>query len=402
MAKLKVCSLLVVISAFSSVVLAKNTGNLDEEVSNVARMVNKYHTEEMEKYLMENPKDLTELKTLNASNKHITKIEPKYFINASLIESADFSNNVIQRIEASAFEDVIINLKTLNLSNNKIVKFESDSFPIRNLVTLDLSNNKLTTLNKTIFERLTKLKHLNLSDNSIGKLEVQIFSHQKQLISLDLSKNNLITFDFHVFSPNLSNWHRSFFALRIVNGIQSLIDPYLNENLQSLDLSNNQLIEMNNFQSGNFSQLSLLDINDNEFNCSYLQIFLGSVRWGIDLHTNDSWQNLIEGDSIHGVHCKRAAINHKNITAESSSSSGSVLSDSIFLIEILLALLCICSTTVLIIILYLGRKQLFECCYENYKYGVTKNSKQKKIFHDSNKNAQHDGNKLDEVIPAVE
>lgn len=400
MAKLKVCSLLVVISAFSSVVLAKNTGNLDEKASNVVRTVNIYHTEGLETILMENFKDLTELITLNASNKHITEIEPKFFINASLIESADFSNNAIQRIE-SAFEDVI-NLKTLNLSNNKIVKFESDSFPVRNLVTLDLSNNKLTTLNKTFFERLTNLKHLNLSDNSIGKLEVQIFSHQKKLISLDLSKNNLITFDFHVFSPNLTDWHRSFFALRIVNGIQSLIDPYLNENLQSLDLSNNQLIEMNNFQSGNFSQLSLLDISGNEFNCSYLQIFLGSVRWGIDLHTNDSWQNLIEGDSIHGVHCKRAAINHNITTAESSSSSGSVSSDSIFLIEILLALLCICSTTVLIIILYLGRKQLFECCYENYKYGVTKNSKQKKIFHDSNKNAQHDGNKLDEVMPAVE
>lgn len=384
MAKLKVFSLFLIIGAFNLIVFSKDIGNFPDRIQDTQLL-----KEMMTKYL-QNP---TKLITLNASNKHLTEIDPRFFINAPKIGFVDFSNNSIQHIDPSAFEGVT-NLKTLNLSHNKIDKLESDWFPFPYLSTLDLSRNKLTVLNKSVFKKLINLKHLNLSGNSIGNVEVETFSHQKKLISLDLSQNNLVMFDFHVFSSNPNNSQKLFVKIDIFTGIQSLGDPYLNEHLQSLDLSKNQLIEVNNFRHGNFSQLDLLDINENKFNCSYLRIFLDSIRWGgIDIHANESWQKITEGDNIHGVHCTAV------ITSE-TSSSGSESSDNFFLIKILLTFLCICSTSVLIIISFLGRKQLFNCGNKDYKFDVDTNSKHEKIFSESNQNSD-DENKLNQVMPAT-
>lgn len=377
MAKLKGFSSFLIISAFNLLVFSKNTENVPKINPTIQLL---------EEMLAKN----SELLTLHVSNKRLTEIEPKFFINGPKMGFVDFSNNSIQRIDPSAFEG-LINLKTLNLSYNQIDKLDSDWFHLPSLLTLDLSNNKLTDLNKSVFENLINLEHLNLSGNSIGMLEVETFSHQKKLIALDLSKNNLVIFDFHVFSSNVNNSQKLFAKIDILKyGIQSLHDPYLNENLQSLDLSKNQLIEVNNFRHGNFSQLALLDVNDNKFNCSYLQVLLDSIRWGIDIHANESLQKLAEGDHYHGVHC--TAIDE--ITTESSSSR----SDNLFMIKILLTFLCICTTSVLVIILFLGRKQLFDCCNQNHKFDVDKNSNHEKIFSESNQNMDED--KLNQIIPA--
>lgn len=375
MAKLKVFSLFLIIGALNFVVFSKNAGS--------------NHNLQMLEELL---KSSTELITLHVSNRRLTEIEPRFFINAPKIGYVDFSNNSIRSIDPTAF-DGVTNLQALNLSYNQIDKLDSAWFPFPKLLTLDLSHNKLTILDKRVFKDLINLKHLNLSGNSIGNIEVETFSHQKKLISLDLSGNRLVTFDFHVFSKNLNNSQKSFVKIYILErGIQSLGDPYLNEHLESLDLSKNQLIELNNFRHENFSLLFSLDINDNKFNCSYLRILLNSIRWGTDIHANESRQELTEADNIHGVHC----------TAIPSEThiSGFVSSDKFFMIEMLLTFLCICSTSVLVIILFLGRKQLFNCRKKNQTFDVDKNSNYEEIFPETIQNVD-DENKSNQITPAT-
>lgn len=261
---------------------------------------------------------------LDASNNHFAELDPSPFGVSSTFELVNFSNNSIQSIDPMAFK-ALKQMKVLNLSRNKIDAVTFGGFPYDSLLKLDLSSNKLTTLNQNTFENFTNLKHLNLSGNSIRNLERATFLHQKNLITLDLSKNDLIIFDFNALA-----------SARV--------------DLNFLDLSKNRLVELKNFRSENMAQLEVLNINDNRFNCSYLQHFLDSIRWGIDLRVHENWHTIDEDNSIHGIHC--TAI----IAVANSSGFAKFLT-----IELLLIFLCFCSISVLLIILFLGRKQLFTC-----------------------------------------
>lgn len=229
------------------------------------------------------------------------------------IEFVDFSNNSIQSIDPSAFEGVA-QLKKLNLSRNHLSELELQWFSISSLEILDLSHNNLTHLNEHAFDELVNLKHLDLSHNPIGNLEIGTFayltqleililkhtnissiqlgtfSHQLKLISLDLSENQLKVLDFELFLPILHD-------------------------LQSFYLNQNQLTDLNGFRNDIFPQLRLLDIKNNQFNCSYLRSFIASVDWK-ELHMPiDPHVTKIHEGNIRGVNCK-----NKN-SAETPQSS---------------------------------------------------------------------------------
>lgn len=91
-------------------------------------------------------------------------------------------------------------ITTLRLGNNKLSKLwklvnQPAIYELRHLKVLDLSRNDLTSLSKTLFQRMKDLKELNLAGNNLTVLDNSIFLSNLQLEMLDLSGDSLLEFN---------------------------------------------------------------------------------------------------------------------------------------------------------------------------------------------------------------
>lgn len=240
--------------------------------------------------------------SIDFENCPFNKIENNSMGKFENLETLIMSNSELKKIPINFFGGVN-SLLNLNLAHNNLSELGPHLFPLASLVTLDLSHNNLTNLNEHAFDELINLKHLNLSHNPIGDLEIGTFaylsnlevlslkhtnissiqlgtfSHQHKLIALDLSENNLKLLDFELFLPILHD-------------------------LQSLYLNQNQLTDLHGFRNAIFPQLALLDIKNNQFNCSYLRSFIASVDWK-NLHMPvDPHLTKVNEPNIRGVNCR--------------------------------------------------------------------------------------------------
>ncbi|XP_031637798.1 toll-like receptor 6, partial [Contarinia nasturtii] len=241
------------------------------------------------------------LEHVDFSQNIIKKVDPLAFIGADNIRSLDLSQNKLTELSDQLFKN-LINLKYLNISHNSIDKFDSNHVCSSKLLKLDLSYNNLTYLSNHLFDRTTEMKVLDLSFNSIGNLNVEIFafmpnlerlnlrhtkmtsiqlgtfSHQHKLISLDLSENHLKEVNFGLFMPVMHD-------------------------LKILRLGGNQLSHLNGFRNALFPELTLLDIMNNAFNCSYLQHFMEIIDWK-NLHLHFVPRSTKEDETnIRGISC---------------------------------------------------------------------------------------------------
>ncbi|XP_055299404.1 uncharacterized protein LOC129566979 [Sitodiplosis mosellana] len=325
--------------------------------------------------------------TLIASNNQIAEIPAILFANAKRLISADFSNNSIERVDrlgftgASSLEtldlsqnaltslaaDVFIDqtsLKVLNLSYNQINELEPQTLSTHNLLTLDLSNNELTNLKENTFYQIISLKSLNLSDNPIESLEIGTFnfvpnlevlnlrrtnlssiqfgtfSHQHKLISLDLSENLLKQLDFNLFMPIMHD-------------------------LRSLELDGNQLTDLDGFGNALFPQLELLDIKNNNFNCSYLIQFMKTISWEkIRLPVDPT--AVTQGQThVRGIRCE--IVNPNNIpdaeeideaANEAMTKDGNAQSNDYVFTNFFMIFMCVVMLTFLVVYLTLNIDQI--------------------------------------------
>jgi Leucine-rich repeat (LRR) protein len=153
------------------------------------------------------------------------------------------SSNKIRNVEYIDFETLV----HLNLSNNKLARFEYDFF--RNcydfllaVQQIDLSRNRFESLNVSLY-RLVNLEYLNLAHNRLTILRGNLFVNQKILKKLDLSQNRLTFLNSSLFS--------SFNYLTFLN-LSSNLDGSMHSNqfsalvsLVYLDLSNNSVNKFN-------------------------------------------------------------------------------------------------------------------------------------------------------------
>lgn len=217
-------------------------------------------------------KGCKKLLTLIASKNRLTEIPALVFADAKQLSSVDLSENSIRHINPLAFEGAA-NLKSLNLSNNQINQFDLQSISLTNLSVLDLSSNSLNSLNVVSLRNLPNLEHLRLRQAKITTIQVGSFSYQQKLISLDLSGNQLKELNFNILFPDL-------------------------QNLRSLSLHQNQLTELHCVQKSELSEFVVLDLNNNQFNCSYLKRFIEFVNWQrirVDSKSSDLQNGTVEG-----------------------------------------------------------------------------------------------------------
>lgn len=197
---------------------------------------------------------LNSLKMLNLSNNHIEKIEQNTFYNLSKLSTLIFAPVQIDMMDRFGFAG-INNIKELNLSrSNSFAKnrtiIDKDAFyNFTSLVSLNLANNRIENLNVGTFYKLQNLQHLNLSNIHLTEIRFGTFSQSKTLLTLDLSKNFLKKFDFANFLPVYYQFRKFY-------------------------LNGNRLTELQEFRRSLVPNLSVLDLTDNSFNCTYLKNFL--------------------------------------------------------------------------------------------------------------------------------
>lgn len=259
---------------------------------------------ELETLQMKTFREAKNLTHLTATHNRLTEIPSLLFVYANKLTYVNFSNNTISRVNPLAFVGAN-KLETLDLSINKINQLDPSTLNTPNLLTLDLSRNNLTIIKDHTFDNITNLRNLNLSFNPIGNLKIETFayltnlenlnlkrtnitsiqlgtfSHQHKLTLLDLSENNLKELDFSHFMPILPDLH-------------------------SFYLNGNQLTHLSGFTNDLFPKLTLIDIKNNHFNCSYLLNFMKTVNWeNLRLPLDTDAVNP-SSSSVRGINCEIA------------------------------------------------------------------------------------------------
>lgn len=134
----------------------------------------------------------------------------------------------MSNIPVNMFKDLNV-LKSLDLENNYIVNFTTDSFiGLRNLESLNLNGNKLTKLYKGSLDSLQNLYLLTLDKNKIAMIEDGTFDSLPSLRFLTL-EGNLLT----ELSGNLFGSPTSLGTFWLRNNVINAVDPGLISKLGS-------------------------------------------------------------------------------------------------------------------------------------------------------------------------
>lgn len=188
------------------------------------------------------------LLVLDLSKNKITELENTTFEGAGNLQSLDLSFNEIETVPRALF-DKIIELKIVYLANNKIKKINKSTFSrLTNLRQLNLDNNQIKTIDSTIFRNNKKMQILQLSNNKISDVGESIKNLNK-LWQLDLSRNSL---------KKLENYPKS--VLNLFVNENRLENLFINENVNKLNATKNQISEMDFYS---YIALKELYLNDN-------------------------------------------------------------------------------------------------------------------------------------------
>ena len=176
-------------------------------------------------------------------------------------------------------------LSYLDLSSNQIKSFLGLNLNcLTNLTNLYLNNNQLIEIGKTSFNN-SKIKSflVNFSFNKLRKFSSDTFSGQMNLQVLDLSNNELNEIDFPNELPSLN-------YLFLENNQMSRIFEGLFSNtkmLEFIDLSNNQITEIPAGLFDNLVNLAVLNLTSNRINRVPPYTFNNLAKlWSLGLQNN--------------------------------------------------------------------------------------------------------------------
>lgn len=179
---------------------------------------------------------------LNLTKNAIKTLEPKLFVHAQNLLTLDLSFNDITSLSEYAF-DHLDKLKKLIISNNKLIAFETHQ-RFNDLEVFHINHNLLNEIGEAIFQNSSKLREINLRNNIL---------HMHHLL---LPKDVVLdTFDI---SNNLASISISSKQVSIQN--TSTLTYIVNENVEILDASNNQI---SNIEFESNTHLTKLNLSNN-------------------------------------------------------------------------------------------------------------------------------------------
>lgn len=221
---------------------------------------------------------LIELKRLLLSNNQIADVPSFLFHKTERLNEVDFSFNKIKNVDKFAFSGDL-NLKKLNFSHNQLtILHPKIGETLTNLTHLDISWNQITSSTSDSFQRLESLTYLDLSGNSIKSLNAQSFGGLVKLQQLILSQNSLVEIASDTFSTL-----RSLQILDLTNNLLKTLNVNIfaatPNQLKIVDIANNRLRELNGFTKESVPNVKIVGIDQNLFNCSYLEELFQSITW---------------------------------------------------------------------------------------------------------------------------
>lgn len=248
------------------VAIVENVGKQNDTNGRVT--LNKLHIKELNHRVFKNFQQMT---SIDLSFNEIEKIAEKIFTENSKLEKVQLEGNRIQKIQKNLLHGEFPELVDINLSENYIKEVEAGAFDkVPELQTLDLSSNCLTTVGAFLFKKNTKLKEVFLNDNEILKIDGEAFAGKCSLDILNLSANKLEKFPlmsmdkidtFNLNDNNIRTLDVSTPLGKMNKKFARIITLKLSGNkinklessgahrhdLESLDLSNNSLSEIDQF-----------------------------------------------------------------------------------------------------------------------------------------------------------
>ena len=191
-------------------------------------------------------------------------------------------------------------IKTLDVSNNRISRLDQGTLSFYvNLRQLDLSFNQIRELKRNPFQNQRNLNVLNLTSNYISNIVVRNvagrpkspFHGPVDLQTLDLSGNNLTVLRNHSFS-NLKSLVILTLASNFLYEIESMAFEGL-QNLRTLHLESNKLTILKSDFLSHLQSLRFLYISGNNL----LELSADSLRPLVALRVFDVSNNLLQNIS---------------------------------------------------------------------------------------------------------
>lgn len=176
------------------------------------------------------------------------------------------------------------NIKSFNASGNQLKNISSVLHKLGpKLETLDLSGSFIGSMDSNTFIKFDQLKHLRLSNAGLSNVGTDSFYFHTKLVSLDLSHNQLTEVDSTLFGKKF-------------------------QHLTHMNLEGNQLTKIDNITVLNFPNLASLAISNNHFSCEYLEKYNNDTlkQWQGKLllvRNNDS----ADQNHVNGIDCLETA-----------------------------------------------------------------------------------------------
>lgn len=264
------------------------------------------------------------LEALHQINGLIYNINFSY-LNATGLDSDQFSHynflflrrlivsyNMLRKLVENIFTSTELNY--LDLSHNRFTEMDSiGRCGANNLKILNVSHNEITIISETTFVNLSQLELVDLSFNNLTNMSDGTFDMLRNLKNLYLTHTNLFHIDFGILSP-LKNLETLDISGNHIDKIDVGSHSAIFRRLQRINMSTNEILEINGLNHLLFPNLIYLDLTTNQLSCSELTLTLNSFDLHkLELEIDPSFK-IKEGRSFRGVACKLDSSGFRNDT----------------------------------------------------------------------------------------
>lgn len=217
-------------------------------------------------------------------------LEGTSFLNMTNLKYLNLSGNNIRKLSSSSFKG-LSKLEVLILQDTSIFFANSSAFyPLQNLRHLDLQGNPFPTrdVQRGLFNGLENLEYLNLAECQFENISrfAHVFVNLTKLKTLQLEKNQITCLQPNILSPlqNLESVNLSSNDLMAWDERVFINNP----KLKYLNLNNNKIKDLSLAMLQDFNQLEQIDLNNNPFMCKCPDI---NILY--DVFTKKSYRNIV-------------------------------------------------------------------------------------------------------------
>ncbi|KAJ3639851.1 hypothetical protein Zmor_003186 [Zophobas morio] len=216
------------------------------------------------------------MRRLQMADNRMTELKKSSFAELNYLIDADFSENMITKVDPDSFDDSP-GFITLELQGNPLEPVDGPFLSIKSLLYLDISNCGLKYLNPLFFANITALSTLDLSGNPLGVIDNKVLEPLSSLETLKMNDCNLTYIANYAFVSleNLKNLELSGNML-ITTDWSSVLDYLLR--LEYLDLRNAGIKHLPEIVFSNNTYLRTLILAENELSDIDVAQTLGKLQ----------------------------------------------------------------------------------------------------------------------------